>query len=85
MTPVVVTQHAIQRYRERIDASLSDDRVREIILASRAAIEFAANFRCATVRISTGAKLVLCGTTVVTVLGRRQFAPPARLIEGAPA
>lgn len=70
---VTVTGHAIERYLERIDGSLTWDQARAAILASEKAIQKAAEFGASVVRNGLGAKLVLDGETVVTVLRRRDM------------
>lgn len=69
---VHVTEHAIDRYCERI-ANVPREQARAAMLASERAILFAAAFGAHTVRIGCGAKLVLRGlhqVRVVTVLPR---------------
>ena len=65
-----VTNHAILRWQERIDASATQEQAKAIILGASRAIETAAKFGCDTVRMGCGAKLVLQGNIVVTVLAR---------------
>lgn len=64
-----VTNHAVLRWQERI-ARISAEDVRATIEASSPAIEAAASFGAACIRLGCGAKLVLDGRTVVTVLPR---------------
>lgn len=65
---IQVTTHAADRYIERVDPSLSYERAREALLAFAPIVRRAAEFGCSTVRIGCGAKLVLEGETIVTVL-----------------
>jgi hypothetical protein len=65
-----VTQHAIERWRERVDPRADEASIRDAISASAPAIETAARFGCRTVRTCM-ATLVLQERTVVTVLPRR--------------
>lgn len=67
---MIVTQHAIARYIERIDAGLSEQDARAAILVSEPAVEAAAKFGAHVVRQGCGAKLILQGATVVTVIRR---------------
>jgi len=66
----IVTDHAIQRYRERV-SRIDQDIVRDIILSARDVIDIAADFGCSTVRLGNGARLRLAGDVVVTVLPKR--------------
>jgi len=70
---MIVTTHAAQRYVERVDPRLTPEEASDIMLLSARTVRMAAQFGCSTVRIGTGAKLILRGETVVTVLGRRQI------------
>lgn len=63
-----VTMHSIQRFQERV-RSCSCDEAREAILSHSRAIEAAAEFSCEVVRCGDGERLVLRGTTVLTVYG----------------
>lgn len=67
---VHVTQHAIDRYIERIEPTLSVDQARARIMASEGAIKVAADFGCRCVRTGIGAKSILVGDRVVTVIGQ---------------
>lgn len=64
-----ITDHAVQRYAERVEpCSLADARTR--IMAAARGIEAAARIHCEVVRLGNGARLVLERSTVVTVYGR---------------
>jgi hypothetical protein len=65
-----VSNHACQRYRERIDPACSLAEAHERIVASAPMIETAAKFGARLVRQASGAKLILEGTAVVTVYPR---------------
>lgn len=72
---VHVTEHAIDRWIERI-APDNRDQARQAITASERAIEFAAAFGAHVVRLPNGAKLVCKGrgpVRVITVLGRAEI------------
>lgn len=72
---VHVTEHAIDRYCERI-ANVPRDQVRVMILEHGRAIEAASRFGAHTVRLGNGCKLVITGRSeirVVTVLDRRMI------------
>lgn len=56
-----VYPHAIDRFIERVDASLSRDAAKERILAAAPAIQKAAVFGCGCVRLPSGARLILDG------------------------
>lgn len=66
---ITVTHHACERFVERVAACSIDD-ARARILGSSRAIEAAAAFGCAIVKLGGGARLVLEGLTVVTVYER---------------
>ena len=61
---IAVTRHAIERYQERV-ADLPDDQVEALL--SSPAIQTAAQIGARFVRLSGGQRVVLCGSTVVTV------------------
>lgn len=71
---MIITHHACERYIERVDGSLTLEQAKARIAVSERAILAAAAFGCPTVRQGTGAKLVLSGATVVTVIARGQIA-----------
>jgi hypothetical protein len=66
---ITVTHHACERFVERVAACSIDD-ARDRILGSSRAIETAAAFGCAIVKLGGGARLILEGLTVVTVYER---------------
>lgn len=68
------TRHAAERFVERIDPTLSLEQASTRILTSAPAIRVAAAFGCKTVIRGDGAKLVLDGTRVLTVITTEQFA-----------
>lgn len=70
MTAVHVTMHACERYIERVNGKLTIKEAAEAIRGHASAIEAAARFRCHTVIMGEGGKLLLAGTRVVTVLPR---------------
>jgi hypothetical protein len=67
---VNITRHAIDRYLQRVDASLSPEAAKAEMLAASSAIERAAAFGCDAVKLGNGARLILDGLSVVTVLAR---------------
>lgn len=69
---VVVTRHAAQRYCERVDQRISLNEAYAAILTHSPAILAAGRFGCRVVRLGCGARLVLSGVTVVTVLPIRR-------------
>ncbi len=74
---IFITRHAIARYIERIDPCATEAEADAAIRSHSAAIIVAADFGCRTVRLGSGAKLVLDDRNVVTVLGRHQIARDA--------
>lgn len=67
-----LTRHAIDRYIERVDPSLSIQAARAALMLHAPVIKTAADFRCGTVLLGSGARLVLDGERVVTVLPRKE-------------
>lgn len=70
-----ITHHAALRYCERVDPSLSPIEAIALLRRHVAAISIAATFGCGVIRLGNGARLILSGWDVVTVLGRSQFPP----------
>lgn len=70
--PIHVTEHAINRWCERIGNMPRDD-IRAEIMAHQSAIDAAIRFGAACVRLGNGAGLVLADGKVVTVLAKRQM------------
>lgn len=68
-----VTAHAVDRYRERINPILTPDQAKAVIQSHAIAVKAAADFGCRVVRTGNGAKPILDGTTVVTVIARHQL------------
>lgn len=71
---VIVTEHAIDRYIERVE-HVERDMAREKILSAQRGIDAAARFGATTVK-TPHTKLVLQGTTVVTVFPRNWVMNP---------
>jgi predicted O-methyltransferase YrrM len=67
-----VTLHAAERYRERVEPALTVPEAISRIRTAEKAVECAAGFGCSTVRLGNGAKLILDGVSVVTVLSNEQ-------------
>lgn len=67
---IVITAHACARYVERIAPSFSLAEARAEIATHERVILVAANFGCKCVRLGNGAKLILSGDHVVTVIAR---------------
>ena len=61
-----VTQHACERFTQRV-RPCSLEEARDDILSHSRAIKTAAKFGCEVVRLGSGERLVLDGETVVTV------------------
>jgi len=70
---IFVSRHAGERYAERIDRSLTAEQGCEAIRAHLPALMVAADFGCGCVKLSNGAKIILEGRSVVTVIGRRDM------------
>lgn len=68
MATVIVTAHAAQRYVERINPSLTAREARLAIRQHHVIINKAADIGCHVVKLGCGARLVLDGVTVITVL-----------------
>lgn len=64
-----VTKHAVERYQERI-AAIPAAEARTRIRSAASAVHAAASFGASVVRMGDGTKLIIDGTTVVTVLPR---------------
>lgn len=80
--PIAVTRHAAIRYRQRIDPSVTLDEAHAALLAYSRAVQAAARIGCRVVRLGCGARLILAGTTIVTVFPRDRYALPRALWEG---
>lgn len=76
-----VTPHACRRYAERVHSCSPDDARTRILAASRG-IEVAAAFGCEVVRMGGGERLILEGSTVVTVYAPHTL--PRQLRHGRP-
>lgn len=70
MTAIRVTHNAAVCYIERIDGTLTIEQATARITEHDKAIRTAADFGCHCIRLGNGAKLVLDGLVVVTVLRR---------------
>lgn len=77
MTPIIITTHAAHRWIERINPRATFDQAIAEIEAHTRAIQVAAEFGCHYVRLGNGARLVLDGARVTTVLSRGMGIPPA--------
>lgn len=72
---VHITDHAVQRYRERIEP-VDADQAKAAMLHASDTIDVAAEFGCSRVVLGNGARLVLQGSTVVTVKDKRHGKRP---------
>lgn len=70
---IFVSRHAVDRYIERVDGSLTWEEADAEIRRHAPAIIRAADFGCRLLRLGNGAKLVLDERKVVTVLSRWQM------------
>jgi hypothetical protein len=66
-----ITRHAACRFIERVAPLLTEEQARDEIRTHERAITVAADFHAPTDILGCGARLVLDGRSVVTVLGRR--------------
>lgn len=73
---IFVYPHAVTRFIERV-APVTREDAKAAILSHERAIRKAAEFRCSTVRLGDGSRLILDGENVVTVLASRHL-PPKR-------
>ena len=67
---IFVSRHAAQRYVERIDGRITVEEATAEIRSHARVVQIAAGFGCSVVRLANGAKLILNGSDVVTVIGR---------------
>jgi len=65
---VTITDHAAQRWVERVDPGATREEAASVMMAAERAINAAAEIGCHVVRMSNGAKLMIRGDRVVTVL-----------------
>lgn len=70
-----VSQHAAVRFCERVDPSLSIPEAKAAIRAHAHVIGVAIGFGCPCIKLASGARLVLSGSTVVTVLAAYHWPP----------
>jgi hypothetical protein len=73
--PISISHHAAVRYIERVDPCLTPVEAVSAIRQHDRAIDVAALFGCPLVKLGSGARLVLIGWDVVTVLARDQRPP----------
>lgn len=84
---VHVTEHAIDRYIERV-APVDRDRARSVMQSAEPVIELAVRFGGHVVHLGSGGKLILRGSdriSVVTVIGNRAIAERDKLQLTSPA
>lgn len=67
-----VTNHAANRWIERVDPRLTLDQARDEIRTHTRAIVAASDFGAHTVKLACGARLIVEHRNVVTVLSREQ-------------
>lgn len=76
LAKISISHNATLLYIELVEPMLNPMQARAAIRRHAAAIACAANFGCSHVRLGTGARLVLSGWDVVTVLGADQRPGP---------
>lgn len=69
---ITITAHAVDRFIQRIDPAATPAQARAEILSHEPAIVKAAEFGCRCVKLGCGARLLLRGYDVVTVLSAKQ-------------
>jgi len=69
-TPVTISGHAVDRYLERIDGQMKWHEAEAELRSHSRVISVAADFGCECVKLANGARLILDGACVVTVLVR---------------
>lgn len=69
---IFVTQHAAERWVERVAPHFTIDQAKAEIRTHTAMIIVAANFGATTIKLGCGARLILEERNVVTVIGRDQ-------------
>ena len=80
---ICITAHAASRFVERIDPALTVDQARDAIRAHEPMIARAADFGCSAIKLGCGARLVLDGLSVVTVVApERQRRRVSRYLRG---
>lgn len=67
MSGLYVSDHAAQRYCERVNPSLDLQQAKGEIMKSAKVLKTAADFGCSAVKLSCGARLILQDRVVVTV------------------
>ena len=73
-----VTQHAAERYVERVNPELTVEQAKAAMMASARAIDTAAAFGASCVRLGNGARLMLQGDVVVTIKTPIGWVPQSR-------
>lgn len=66
MTTLIITQHAVDRFIERV-AAVTQDEARRRLATYEKAVLAAAAFGCRSVKLGCGARLALDGTKIITV------------------
>lgn len=66
--PVVISRHALDRWIERVEPTADDEKATASIMAHGKVLELAVSLKAHAVKLGCGAKLVLKGDTIVTVL-----------------
>lgn len=67
---MTITRHAAQRWIERVDPSLDIIGAYAAIKKHEKIIKLGISLKATAVILGTGARLVLCGSYVVTVIGK---------------
>lgn len=68
---VHITRHALDRWIERVEPTADDAKARASIMSYGKVLELAISLKACGVKLGNGAKLVLEGNSIVTVLPRR--------------
>jgi hypothetical protein len=67
---VHLTRHAVERWIERVDSSADESAARAAIVAHAKIIDLGIRLKARSIILGTGVRLVLCGDTIVTVIGK---------------
>lgn len=73
---MTITDHAVQRYIERIRPALTPAQARAELAGAEKVVAIAAAFGCRVVRLDNGGHLLLDGDVILTVLPRRKIITP---------
>jgi len=67
---VLISRHAVERWIERVDPTADIDAAIAAIEQHKSAVEAGIRFKARRIKLGCGARLVLSGETIVTVIGK---------------